>query len=138
MLSSLLLFISPKLDRSPVRIGATAPFVDVDSIRIPSGSYPRGTLLNISLRVTAAPGSTVSDVRVVRQPFCNALDSLVLTLTSGSNTDGIYSGVIDTGICKSAGETILWPVGKSYLAIYTSSPSGGSTPLVAGEFTITN
>ena len=111
--------------------------MDVSSIQVPSGSYARGTILNISVRAQASAGTSLGYSFVVTQPFCADSPNIVLNLSSGTNTDGTFTGQVNTGICKRAGESILWPVGKSYLAMYISG-GNGTTSFVAGEFYITN
>ena len=73
----------------------------------------------------------------IAQPFCGNID-VVLSLSAGDNSNGTYSGTIDTGRCvDSAGNLKLWPTGKTYLAMYVYG-GNGATSFIAGEFNITN
>ncbi len=110
--------------------------MDINTVQIPSGSYVRGTKVNISVRAQASAGTTISVVRVIAQPFCGDGD-INLTLSSGTNSDGTYSGTVDTNNCRRAGNTILWPVGQTYLAMYVYG-GNGATSFIAGEFNITD
>ena len=108
--------------------------MDVVSIQVPSGSYTRGTILNISVRAQASAGTTISLVNV---PSPCGSSTSVLNLSSGTNTDGTYSGVIDTGGCKRTGGMIYWPAGNPHIAMYVYG-GNGATSFVAGQFTFSD
>lgn len=120
----------------PIRTGATAPFIISDSIQVTQGVVKRGSLVTVTVKVDASPGTKISRVVALFQPYCQATE-VTMALVSGTNESGTYSTTVNTGdFCKySSGAQRIWPAGWSYVALYAYGGSG-ATSVNAGEFTI--